>query len=141
VVGAMVAKKEPISLKAKYFTIDEFRCPCCGKVVIQPLLIELLDAARLRAGIPFYITSGYRCPKHNREVGGHPKSMHCYGAAADIHVANSVERYRILEALLRVGFRRIGIYSTWIHADVGDYIGKAPTEVIWYGSEHGQMEK
>ena len=136
----MVAKKEPISLKAKYFTIDEFRCPCCGKVVIQPLLIELLDAARLRAGIPFYITSGYRCKLHNQAVGGHPKSMHTIGAAADIHVGNSVERYRILEALLRVGFRRIGIYPHWIHADVGDYLGKAPTEVIWYGTEHGQME-
>jgi len=137
----MTTKKEPISLKAKYFTIDEFRCPCCGKVEIVPLLIELLDAARLRAGIPFYITSGYRCPKHNQAAGGHPRSMHLLGAAADIRVASSVERYRILEALLRVGFRRIGIYPYWIHADIGDYLGIAPTEVIWYGSEHGQSGK
>jgi uncharacterized protein YcbK (DUF882 family) len=30
------------------------------------------------------VNCGYRCPKHNKEVGGVPNSQHLYGIAADI---------------------------------------------------------
>ena len=69
---------------ANYYITEHFRytdliCPCCDIVKLTPGVfrhIELLEELRRRAGFEFIITSGYRCPPHNREVGGAPKSWH-----------------------------------------------------------------
>lgn len=51
-------------------------------------LAEQLQRIRDRYGKPIIISSGYRCDKLNRAVGGAKNSDHRFGAAADI---NSVE--------------------------------------------------
>ena len=102
----------------KYFKREEFTCPDCGQNEIKDELIEKLDKAREIAGVPFVITSGFRCPKHNKEIGGSPTSSHLKGLAADIKTSNSRERFKILDALLKVGFKRIGIGENFIHADI-----------------------
>ncbi len=102
----------------KYFTKDEFQCHCCGGNNIKNELIEKLETAREIAGIPFYITSGYRCEKHNKAVGGVPNSAHTRGYAADIRTTSSRERLVIMKALLDAGFNRIGCYENFIHADI-----------------------
>lgn len=112
----------------KYFTENEFRCPCCGMLRLDPTLVDLLDQAREKAGIPFRITSGYRCPNHNREVGGKPSSAHLAGKAADIKVNSSRERYFIVRALLEAGFQRVGIAKGFVHADVDL---EKPHPVVW----------
>lgn len=38
--------------------------------------------------VGIYISSGYRCPKLNDEVGGSSTSAHCYGYAFDLIPAN-----------------------------------------------------
>lgn len=48
------------------------------------LLAELLERIRERLGTPVTVTSGYRCPKLNRAVGGVTSSDHTHGHAADI---------------------------------------------------------
>lgn len=112
----------------KYFTKDEFKCHCCGKNEIKDELIEKLDNARDIAGIPFYIVSGYRCEKHNKEVGGVPNSAHTRGYAADIRATSSRERFIIMKALIEVGFNRIGCYENFIHADIDP---EKINNVIW----------
>jgi len=112
----------------KYFSLREFRCRCCGKVEIDPELVDRLDKAREIAGVPFFITSGYRCPKHNAEVGGSPTSAHLKGKAADIRVHNNYDRYKILEGLIKAGFKRIGIAEKFIHADIDE---TKPQYVVW----------
>jgi len=102
----------------KYFKIEEFRCPCCGTNLIHTELVDKLDEAREKAGIPFKITSGYRCPKHNAAIGGVENSAHIKGLAADILCTNSDTRFKIIKALLEVGFRRIGIGEHHIHVDI-----------------------
>ena len=87
-----------------------------------------LDWARSIAEIPFRITSGFRCPKHNKEIGGRPNSSHLRGLAADIACSNSEERYKIINALIMVGFKRIGIADSFIHVD---YDLTKPQGVIW----------
>jgi len=114
--------------KWKYFTYDEFKCPCCGENKTDPELINMLDEAREIAGIPFIINSGYRCERHNKEVGGKSNSAHLRGKAADIACVDNVSRYMILKALLEVGFKRIGIGKTFIHCDIDET--KIPC-VIW----------
>ena len=87
-----------------------------------------LDEARERAGIPFVINSAYRTPEHNAKIGGKPNSSHLRGLAVDISVTNSRQRFIILNALLDVGFTRIGIADTFIHVDLDSEKSK---EVIW----------
>lgn len=48
-------------------------------------LAEQLQRIRDRYGKPIIISSGYRCDKLNRAVGGAKNSDHIFGAAADIH--------------------------------------------------------
>ena len=76
-----------------------------------------LDHARELAGISFKITSGYRTKEHNAEVGGVPNSSHLIGVAADIAVGSGKERYIILNALIKAGFKRLGVAKTFIHCD------------------------
>ncbi len=113
----------------KYFKLEEFKCPCCGRVAMDYDFIDKLDEARAIANIPFIITSGYRCEKHNKEVGGKYNSSHLVGKAVDIEVKNSYERFKILQALIKVGFKRIGIANNFIHVD--NDINDKPCPVIW----------
>jgi len=112
----------------KYFKLEEFKCPCCGEVHMDDKFLSMLDLARTIAGIPFVITSGYRCKKHNKEIGGVPDSAHTKGLASDIRVNNSIERYMIVISLLQAGFNRIGIGSDFIHVDCDE---SKPQYVIW----------
>jgi len=105
-------------MEAKYFKEDEFKCPCCGRIVVDEVLIGKLDSAREIAGTPFKLNSAYRCEKHNDEVRGTPASSHLKGRAVDINVNTSKDRYLVIEGLIRAGFTRIGIAKDFIHADV-----------------------
>ena len=103
----------------KYFTLDEFDCPSLpnsGKNMDTNFLTKLEEAREI-AGVPFKITSGYRTKEHNTKVGGVPNSSHLIGVAADIAVSSGSERYTILSALIKAGFRRIGVAKTFIHCD------------------------
>ena len=79
--------------------------------------LDKLDQARELANIPFKINSAYRSPEHNAKIGGKPNSSHLRGLAVDISVKDSRSRFIILEALISVGFNRIGIADTFIHVD------------------------
>jgi len=76
-----------------------------------------LDNAREFAGIPFNINSAFRTKEKNTEVGGKSNSSHLRGLAADISVTDSRTRFIVLNALIAVGFTRIGIADTFIHVD------------------------
>jgi len=45
---------------------------------------SVLDPVRRFLGRPVFVTSGFRCPRLNREVGGVSTSQHQYGKAADV---------------------------------------------------------
>jgi uncharacterized protein YcbK (DUF882 family) len=114
----------------RYFVLDEFKCPCCGQALMNLDTLSRLDKARHIAGTPFKILSGYRCKKHNKEVGGKDDSAHLKGTAADIACLTPRERYRILMGLFSVGFNRIGIYPKrgFIHVDTDK---TKDFEVVW----------
>ena len=101
----------------KHFSLSEFACPDCGRADMDNNFLEMLDKARDIAGIPFVITSGFRCPEHNKKVGGRPNSAHLRGLAADIRVRGNKQRFIILDALIKVGFKRIGVANDFIHVD------------------------
>jgi zinc D-Ala-D-Ala carboxypeptidase len=99
------------------FTLAEFACRCCGAVRVDPELVRKLQQLRDRIGNPISITSGYRCPAHNKAVGGVEDSQHLLGKAADIMV-KGIPASTVAEAAEKVGFGGIGCYSTFTHVDV-----------------------
>jgi len=112
-----------------YFEMSEFECKCgCGKRNIDEGLLLMLDEAREESGIPYIITSGCRCKKHNARVGGRKNSSHLSGLAVDIKATDSRARFRIVTGLLLAGFARIGIGKRFIHADAD---GRKPSPVIY----------
>ena len=104
----------------RYFSLDEFDSPDLpgSGELMDPFFLKLLDKARGFAKTSFYITSGYRTKKQNKKAGGVSDSAHRYGLACDIACSNSEQRFKILEALLHVGFVRIGIHQSFIHVDL-----------------------
>lgn len=69
-----------------HFSRREFACPCCGQAGIRGRLLVTLETIREAVGSAVHIESGFRCPRHNAEVGGKPNSGHVSGEAADIWV-------------------------------------------------------
>ena len=79
--------------------------------------LDKLDKAREYANIPFIINSAYRSPEHPESIKN-PTSSHIKGLAVDISAKDSRKRFLILDALIAVGFSRIGIAGTFIHVDL-----------------------
>jgi zinc D-Ala-D-Ala carboxypeptidase len=113
-----------------YFPDKEMKCPCCGKVDMSQTFKDKLNEARSLYGKPMTVSSGYRCKKHNAEVGGKLNSAHLTGEAADIQCVFAGERFKMLKAFYAVGFSRIGISFAggFIHVDTSETL---PQEVCW----------
>ena len=106
-------------MNLNYFTLEEFDCPSLpnsGKNMDPSFLLKL-EQAREIANIPFKITSGYRTEARNQQVGGVKGSSHLKGVAADIAISNGQQRYIVLNALIKAGFKRIGVAKGFIHVD------------------------
>lgn len=102
------------------FKVRELVCHCCGAEGITDDLVfhlqmvhDLLPLHRV-----MIINSGYRCPGHNKAVGGSVDSAHTKGLAADIKCDDSGYRFLLIKALVKVGFTRIGIGKDFIHCDL-----------------------
>ena len=107
---------------SKDFNSREFRCPCCGKVFVDERLVQALQELRDLVKVPIFITSAYRCPNHNKKVGGANFSYHTKGMAADIHIKYMLVKQMYKAALKVEAFRNggIGLYpdNKFIHVDV-----------------------
>ena len=107
------------------FTLEEFRCPCgCGIAKPAPLMVKRLQATRTIIDRAIIITSGSRCARYNKEIGGSDTSTHVpiympdqYSHGADIEVLNSTYRFHLVHGLLVAGFTRIGVYDNFVHVD------------------------
>lgn len=93
-------------------------CPCCGLGGLDESFSRKLKVAEEMTGEEFNVTSGYRCWSHNKDVGGSKTSSHLIGLAVDIEIKSDAHRYEVEDSLKRVGITRLGIYKTFIHADV-----------------------
>lgn len=108
--------------KIKNFKLDEFRCKHCKKLKLDIKLLELLEKIRLKTG-PLIINSGYRCPSHNKNIGGSPSSQHLEGTASDIRPISGGFKvnkvYTVSNDLNPHG--GVGKYNTFIHVDCRGY--------------------
>jgi uncharacterized protein YcbK (DUF882 family) len=96
------------------FNSQEMDCKCieCSLTFVDMDHIRRLQELREKIG-PIKISSGYRCEKHNKRVGGSPKSRHLVGDATDI-----ITNYNPAELVkLCQQFTGLGLYDTFIHLD------------------------
>jgi hypothetical protein len=123
-------KTDKIMVTSKYFKESEFqKCsPACSLQDMNQSTMNRFDTARDIAGIPLVITSAYRSVEHERKQGRAGTSSHTLGHAIDIRCNTDGNRFKVIDAILKAGFRRIGIARTYIHADDSR---KHTPEVSW----------
>lgn len=101
----------------KNFSVGEFWCPHCNDIKIDWNFLNLLQDIRTKLNQPMQLSSGYRCKKHNKAVGGVPGSMHCLGKAADIYCPDRNYGYELIKISMEMGMNGIGVSKTFVHLD------------------------
>ena len=113
----------------KHFKLSEFDCKCgCGLNNFNHILAVLVDQMRESCGFPFVVRSACRCIKHNKDVGGKPRSDHLTGDGIDIKATTNYQRFKIIQEAIFRGVQRIGIGRSFIH--LGMRQGN-PKERMW----------
>jgi uncharacterized protein YcbK (DUF882 family) len=102
------------------FNSKEFECKCgvCQVQLVDLDHVEKLQQLRDSLGSSIRITSGYRCPAHNQQVGGVPDSQHLKGTATDIQ-SDAVEPSELANKCEH--FDGLGRYKTFVHVDSRGY--------------------
>jgi len=124
--------KIPIDYVTEHFLLEDFRCPCCDMLKVVPVFflhVERLEEMRQELGFPLVVNSGYRCEKHNKAVGGSPRSWHMI-FATDIRPEMGEDEHALKEiykVALTQNWGGIGLYEDdgFIHLDL------RPEEVRW----------
>lgn len=126
-------KQKTNPLKSDYFTLQEFiKSTTAARLKIdntptneilrnlQYGVSMVLDPLRRIHLKPIIITSGYRCEKLNKAVGGVANSWHTKGNAADIHIKDEEEAREIFNILKTLPSVDTALFehsrqSQWIH--------------------------
>ncbi|MBR9701051.1 DUF882 domain-containing protein [Candidatus Woesearchaeota archaeon] len=130
-----LSKKKDIKVSLN-FRSNELACRCgnCPDEFHYSLdAINVLQRIRDKTGAPIHVTSAYRCPAHNKAIGGVKNSQHVKGKAFDI-----VSRVLTPSVLHKVGTKILdqqwginkggrGKYKTFVHLDV------RPRRAEWKG--------
>tara|TARA_R110002153_G_scaffold114620_1_gene257475 strand:- start:3364 stop:3759 length:396 start_codon:yes stop_codon:yes gene_type:complete len=115
----------------KNFNKKEFDCKC-GCEMPSSVFYEIEELAnelqiiRDSFNAPIQINSAYRCPSHNKAIGGVSNSQHVLGKASDIvikgytpdEVADQLEVMLEDECLFPFHLGGIGKYNTFTHIDI-----------------------
>lgn len=122
---------------SKNLRAREFRCKCGNAHIYcidTDLIIKLQKLVDIFGADKIIITSGYRCPSHDRAVGGNGFGQHTKGTAADFKLYKNgrpINTKDIARKMQDLGFTGIGNIDksyTAIHGDVR--IGSK-----WFGDE------
>ena len=123
----------------KYFTMTELTSSATAKrkgidntpdakakAALSALVANVLDPLREKYGKPIVVSSGYRCPKLNKAVGGVARSQHTKGEAADIRCVSDsrAENKRLFDLIVASGLpfdQLIDEYGyDWVHVSYKD---------------------
>ncbi len=108
----------------KNFKVSEFACKHCGENKIDQRVINMCQTIRDYLGVPVRVNSGYRCPAHNKKVGGVPNSNHTKGLAADLSCSLGAKKMFDAVMTLHTDGKLPDLdycirYKSWIHIDCG----------------------
>lgn len=119
----------------RYFRAAEFACTCCNENRMDEQFLVELDELRHRYGKPLIVSSGYRCPKHNRRVSSTgDDGPHVTGRATDFRIDRG-NAYRLLQIALEMKFTGIGVQQKgnvrFLHLDNLPNAAGQPRPTIW----------
>ena len=107
------------------FKPHEVDCHCrlsdCKTTKMSTLTAQRLDDSRELTGRSHTVTSWYRCPKHNKAVGGVSNSQHLTGKAVDLKVSGMPPR--CVQTMMRDRWFKnggVGHYNTFTHVDTAN---------------------
>lgn len=104
-----------------YFRKHELEChglDCCEhSAPVNPLLQLALNKFREIIGKPVFLSSAFRCIRHNREVKSEDTSQHVLGNAADIKKMGTID-HMVKIAKMIPEIRCILLYEWGIHIDI-----------------------
>ena len=112
------------------FTSEDVACQYTGENEISDRLLLKLDLLRARCGFPFVITSGYRSEDHPIEARKERPGTHAQGIAADIKVTDGIQRFKIVEEAIAMGFSGIGVARDFVHVDIRS-LDTSESPVMW----------
>lgn len=147
-----------------HFNVQEFKCQC-GKshdILIDSGLIDKLEQLYTALNCSkIIVTSGYRCPEHDKAVGGTSSGQHTKGTAADVccygqdgqpissktvcckaqdlgfgGIANITSSYQYTHLDVRTGYRWLGDETKGngtVTEDFYKYFGLTSAKNILYG--------
>lgn len=106
---------------APYFKREEFACRCgCGAADMQIDFMDSLLLLRKDLGKAMVVTSGFRCPLHNRNVSSTGESgPHTTGCASDVLAAGAFA-YKLVDLAFKYGFTGLGLQQKGPHT--GRYV-------------------
>jgi zinc D-Ala-D-Ala carboxypeptidase len=103
---------------------EQYKPPAKVLANMRLLANKILQPLRDFVGIEIFVSSGYRCPRVNKAVGGVASSQHQSGEAADIKAGEGFTNQQLFEAIKAadlpvdqciVEFRNEEGEPTWIH--------------------------
>lgn len=121
------------------FKHSELACRRTDRVLLADGFADKLVMLRIAFAQPMIVNSCCRSLAHNRDIAGHPRSLHIYNenpqglngcAAIDIRTPNVVYAGLLIAAAWREGWS-IGVSRTFVHLDRRDFAG-LPAGVFGY---------
>lgn len=92
-IDLLVYVKDSFEKINTFLGTNEVACNCqykdCNRTLISSRTANSFYLVREHYGAPIVINSGYRCQRHNADVGGVVNSYHMIGAALDIRPLES----------------------------------------------------
>jgi len=131
-----------------HFNVQEFKCKCGKKhsIKIDSDLAPTLEKVMAKIGAETgNIYSGYRCPSHDKKIGGSGGGSHVQGYACDIYFKDKNKKRiptdKVAIALEDLGHNRgVGYRCGNSKVSTGNiHIDTKPRK--WYGDEHYSMSK
>jgi hypothetical protein len=121
-----------MTMVSEHISRAEYACKCCGKLPpswtsaggpdVYGQFFLAFEDIRDEWGKPIIIHSGYRCPEHNKAVGGEELSVHLFGLALDCAPEKRADLPKLYQVVLDLSPElRLGYYSKqgFYHMDVG----------------------
>lgn len=137
VITTYIYQKHAETKLSNHFKVKEFACKdSSDKIKIHNKLIIILEALYKKLNCSkIIVTSGYRTPEKDKEVGGNGKGYHTLGRAADIvcydKKNNPISGKEVCCALEDMG----GIYGIGFISTYAVHVDTRPEAKKWWGDE------